>query len=538
MNAPLVARPIRPLTLSGRRVLQRCAGSTCPSGCCGHADDKRLFRKAVGASPDVVPQIVDGILRSPGQPLDRRSREYFEPRFGHDFSRVRVHTDARAATSARAVNALAFTVGSHIVLDGTSLAEEGDDRRRVLAHELAHAVQQGPDPAVSTGHLSMSQPEDAGEREADVVASAVMRADPPRAPTSLAAHTLRSALPTLARQSPTKLASPGPCTMSCNDPAFLALSPQDRETHLNAQCPLGFPSSGSTFFGRSIPSVSSTVLRLKLLEAQSRARRAMCLAGQDPTGFVIAGGITTYAGHSPAMEKAVDIDVTGQPYVMHETTKGLPETDIDREVRDLYHRVAFWSRYRKSIIPAGITSVSLVPKGSGAQRTWKNSGTGNQEPVDTGDLYDLLREESVGMKSYLSLLLESDKDLTNDIDVFLMFNSEPLSKLSTMGLPIDKSSASVGAFRQRISDDYRILGGGYGQLKAFAGQTVADASTKPATHHGDRPFEGRLPEQGFVTLPKEIVVALTEVGLTWGAIDFGGGSGDVMHFDCRHLPGC
>ena len=54
-------------------------------------------------------------LRSPGQPLDHATRAYFEPRFGHDFSQVRVHTDDRAAASARAVNARAYAVGREIV---------------------------------------------------------------------------------------------------------------------------------------------------------------------------------------------------------------------------------------------------------------------------------------------------------------------------------------------------------------------------------------------------------------------------------------
>ena len=60
--------------------------------------------------PD-VPAIVHDVLRSPGQPLDGDTRAAMEPRFGHDLSRVRVHADARAAESARAVRARAYTVG-------------------------------------------------------------------------------------------------------------------------------------------------------------------------------------------------------------------------------------------------------------------------------------------------------------------------------------------------------------------------------------------------------------------------------------------
>jgi hypothetical protein len=92
--------------------------------------------------PSEVPPIVHEVLRSPGQPLNKATRDFFEPRFGHDFSEVRVHTDSRAAESARAVNALAYTVGRHIVfgmgqhLPATSAGHE------LMAHELTHVVQQ------------------------------------------------------------------------------------------------------------------------------------------------------------------------------------------------------------------------------------------------------------------------------------------------------------------------------------------------------------------------------------------------------------
>src|SRR5262249_53177247 len=67
------------------------------------------------ATTGAVPPIVGEVTRSAGQPLDPTTRAYMEPRFGYDFSRVRVHTDSRAAASARAVNALAYTVGDDVV---------------------------------------------------------------------------------------------------------------------------------------------------------------------------------------------------------------------------------------------------------------------------------------------------------------------------------------------------------------------------------------------------------------------------------------
>src|SRR6267378_4483189 len=67
-----------------------------------------------------VPPIVQEVLRSSGQPLDTNTRAFMEPRFDHDFSRVRVHTDARAAESAQAVSAYAYTVGQHIAIGKTA----------------------------------------------------------------------------------------------------------------------------------------------------------------------------------------------------------------------------------------------------------------------------------------------------------------------------------------------------------------------------------------------------------------------------------
>src|SRR5205085_1751731 len=81
-------------------------------------------------------------LRSPGQPLDPPTRAAMEQRFGHDFSRVRVHTCAAAEQSARDMNAHAYTVGTEMVFDAHKFAPENREGRRLLAHELTHVVQQ------------------------------------------------------------------------------------------------------------------------------------------------------------------------------------------------------------------------------------------------------------------------------------------------------------------------------------------------------------------------------------------------------------
>lgn len=90
------------------------------------------------SSPLRAPAIVNDVLRSSGQPLDTATRAFMEPRFGHDFSNVRVHTDEKAARSAAAISARAYTYGNDIVLGAGS----PDTAGHLMAHELAHVRQQ------------------------------------------------------------------------------------------------------------------------------------------------------------------------------------------------------------------------------------------------------------------------------------------------------------------------------------------------------------------------------------------------------------
>ena len=130
--------------------LQRaCAcGGTCHKCQTERPDQEhgRLQTKRAGSSDHeqtVVPPIVHEVLASPGQPLDAPTRAFMEPRFGHDFSHVRVHADERAGDSAHAVNALAYTVGHHLVFGASQYSPTTPSGRRLLAHELVHSVQQG-----------------------------------------------------------------------------------------------------------------------------------------------------------------------------------------------------------------------------------------------------------------------------------------------------------------------------------------------------------------------------------------------------------
>jgi hypothetical protein len=101
-----------------------------------------------------VPPVVHDVLAAPGQPLPAAVRAFMEPRFGHDFSRVRLHRGPRAAASAHALRAAAFTSVSNIVFGRGRFAPQTKAGKRLLAHELTHVIQQsgrpaGPDPQQS-----------------------------------------------------------------------------------------------------------------------------------------------------------------------------------------------------------------------------------------------------------------------------------------------------------------------------------------------------------------------------------------------------
>ena len=194
MKAPLQTRPKTSSTAHPtfapfqRGLLQRkcaCGGTPGPSGDCETCRAKKMQRRSENLNPSSishppssvseVPPIVHEVIRSPGQPLDSDTRAFMEPRFGCDFSRVRVHSDARAVDSAKAVNAQAYTVGQNVVFSEKPYPWGNNEGRGLLAHELVHTVQQS-NAGGSGENLTLGQNEPA-EREAEAVAHAVLSDD-------------------------------------------------------------------------------------------------------------------------------------------------------------------------------------------------------------------------------------------------------------------------------------------------------------------------------------------------------------------------
>lgn len=180
LEKPKPPRPSTPLASGATMFLQRkcaCGGTTVSSGGeCEECKKKKLQRRAASAGgPISAPPIVHQVLNSPGRPLDASTRSFMEPRFGHDFSKVRVHTDDKASKSAQEVNALAYTVGLNVVFASGEYSPQQTRGKELLAHELSHVVQQREvkDPPLA-GSITVGSQTDSREAEADSMAASAL----------------------------------------------------------------------------------------------------------------------------------------------------------------------------------------------------------------------------------------------------------------------------------------------------------------------------------------------------------------------------
>ncbi|MDP9076957.1 MAG: DUF4157 domain-containing protein [Bacteroidota bacterium] len=128
---------------------------------CGE-EDKFVHRKENGADEVSNNSNLDNYvssLGSSGQSLPQTDRKFFEPRFGHDFSNVKIHTDTVAAKSADSINALAYTSGNNIVFNSGRYSPGSDSGMKLMAHELTHVVQQsgGPESHINKSANGMVQ---------------------------------------------------------------------------------------------------------------------------------------------------------------------------------------------------------------------------------------------------------------------------------------------------------------------------------------------------------------------------------------------
>jgi hypothetical protein len=169
---------VGPLAAASPRIQRACA--TCGGGtsqqpphawCASSAgeEDDVVHRKTVGPSAGgpldaVTGACVDAVRGANGEPLPPDVQYRAERQFGLDLSHVRVHHDDAAATAARALSAHAFTIGRHVAFDRGAYAPRTGTGMRLLAHELAHVVQQDPTLRRSPAPSARGQPLASDER--------------------------------------------------------------------------------------------------------------------------------------------------------------------------------------------------------------------------------------------------------------------------------------------------------------------------------------------------------------------------------------
>jgi hypothetical protein len=245
----------------------------------------------------------------------------------------------------------------------------------------------------------------------------------------------------------------------------------------------------ATFFGQTIAQLHPELISA-LQQVETNLKAAQGPGYKVPT---IDSGFREHKGmHGWGM--AVDFDVKENPYVLNESG----EAALDAELKPAYDRVAQFM--------LGDTQSSLGKLKQGRRAFGGGSA---------GDVYDALRRESDAMKRYFTL-----KDDPAALSDFLSNEWPPLHP----GLaPPDASTVKA-----QMVNDYEILGGAGPGGKKRAAAKGTDRPFAPSSGGG-----AGDPRTGFLNLPKEFVVAMTDAGLAWGAIDIQGEPGDVQHFDLR-----
>ena len=166
-NNPATQNKLSSKAPASARLASRGENSVFPAGESRHERKRQQTTDSElsGLGQHRVPPVVHEVISSPGQPLDATIRGFMEPRFGYDFGHVRIHSGPKAATSAKEVGAIAYTIGQHVVIGERGPSLDNLTGRQLWAHELAHVVQQsrgGSAPALT--------PSAAHERDADAAA--------------------------------------------------------------------------------------------------------------------------------------------------------------------------------------------------------------------------------------------------------------------------------------------------------------------------------------------------------------------------------
>ena len=280
--------------------------------------------------------------------------------------------------------------------------------------------------------------------------------------------------------------------------------------------------TAGTFLGHTVARGARAEFLVKLADAEARIDDEYLMSGRrrpPNNGITSIGGFRNSAGfHGWGI--AIDIDVARNPYVMHEAGEGT----IDSQVGEVYHRIARTIINQPIATPPrrrgqqGGSEQSVIPALIGSGRPMTIGGPAGRRGR-AGEYYDRLQLESDAMKRYFAMM--------NDPTLLTAFLTNEWPQLH----PGETAPAAADMTRQ-MWQDFAALGGAIPR----GGPAGVTGFTPPANGTGDRPFNPQSagqqdPGQGFLTIPREVVLGLSQAMSRWGAIDFGGPSGDVQHFD-------
>lgn len=447
--------------------------------------------------------VVDVALPSGGQPLDADSRTFMEPRFGHDFSQVRIHTGAGAAESAQALNALAYTVGSDVIFAPGRYAPEAGEGRRLLAHELTHVVQQAdamstrlagaPSQAQAAG--AVSSPSDPAEVEATEIEARVAAGQNVRV-TARAGATIH------------------------RRPAYLR---------------------DHTFLGWACGGGINEVMRERLDRVQAHlqgifdalppAQKINPLTGAPATtlrewsGIKQSHGCWRPRGGKHSSGSACDINYATNPYIATRSQQGgqtvlggeAAGADLQQERRratEVYDRAV---QFMGSSADSADVSAR---RGSGATRE------------STGAVYDRFRQTSDALRDYLQFAVQEPDPSNDRVNRPPIPNPEQATRADllrlipeTERLPQNEAVAALEDYMG--TSEFQIVHSAWphdaeGQyfriLRDYELVRVPMVYGNPSA----RPASTRNPALGFLDLRKELVEALVDVGaLRWGVSDLG-----------------
>jgi hypothetical protein len=410
-----------------------------------------------------------------GMSLPGDVRSYFEPRFGYDFSKVRVHEGSSAAEGARSIQARAYTMGRDIVFGPGEYAPTTVEGKRLLAHELTHVVQQ------DGGHAA--------------IPGIQRQPAPPKKP---------------APKKKTPPFQPRPMTLDDVVKEMTGLG----GPYADAKAWAATMKVGK-FLGHEIDNGVRPEFQSLLDAAGKKVDEEYKKSGNPiPTGYgirYIGGFRNEVSPHGAGV--AIDIDGGDNPYITHQAGN----TSVTAELKPVYHRIAEFIlndpvNGEQSIIPKLITSGESL------------SGSAHPSRRDiVGEYYDRLAKESDAMHKYFGLM--------NDDAALKTFLAGDWKKTHPSGTP-----PAVDDVKKQMWDDYAVLGGAIpkGGPPGISGFKDPPAANRPF-HPWRQPQKD--PAAGFLTIPREVVLGLGQVVPRWGAIDFGPESGDVMHFDDRYGKG-